>query len=591
VVARSSRAAVATLLGAVALAGCGGGSPATRGFDSREVLPVRDPSLDLWTLTEAGGNPTLIYSTEPPGTTVMNYWSLDITTGNVESLGTEQPASITAQSGPYICWTQVDPTSGVQTLEIFDFRTSTQTPIDGVISYAACPESDGWLTVFRADPTTGSPVLWTGPFLDLQPVALSMDVEAVGQWLSDVRGTPIGVLVAAAATDQPGAFGLYTFDLGTTTFTEDVPATAAGTAWAAGAAPTGSLQSSSLATGAAQAIGVMGDHYVYARTMSDGGTTMFAGPFTTGPASELALFQANAIAVSTAGVTVYSSSLYGVSSAEAPFAAWSPASVAANNSTLMVWDEAARTVVACPSSPGAVPSAVLSPDSSRALFADFSWTGAGPAAITLLSLGAGAGGSDDCRTLALAGGNGAGFSPDGQALFWTIATGPIDGEIWAAAGDGSDPRMIGSGAISLVNFLNLPGSERLEFYLDSDFVWVDLGDDPIVLHDVVQQVFEGYANLGNSWLLIGYNFNTQDGTGTLGLVDRDTGATRPISPAVASFKVAVARTPADAGAPDAGAAPDGGSPALYDVVYVVRGRNPSPQDGIWIARVSAADLQ
>ena len=32
------------------------------------------------------------------------------------------------------------------------------------------------------------------------------------------------------------------------------------------------------------------DHYIYPRTMSDGGTTMFAGPFPSGPASELALF-------------------------------------------------------------------------------------------------------------------------------------------------------------------------------------------------------------------------------------------------------------------------------------------------------------
>ena len=585
---------MAALLGAVALAGCGGGGQATRGFDSREVLPVRDPSLDLWTFTEAGGNPTLIYSTEPAGTTVMNYWSLDITTGNVENLGTEQPASITAVNGPYACWTQVDPTSGVKSLEIFDFRTSTQTPVDGVISYAACPASDGWLTVFRPDPTTGSPVLWRGPFADLQTVALSMDVEAVGQWLFDPSGEPSGVLVAAASTAEPDAFGLYTLELDTTAFTEDVPPATASATWATGAAPGGSLQSSSLATGAAQAIRAMGDHFVYARTMSDGGTTMFAGPFATGPASELALFQANAAAVSTAAVAVYASdtsSLYGVPVGEAPFAAWSPASLAANSSTLMVWDDAARTVVGCPSSPGAAPSAVLSPDRSRALFADFAWTGVNPGAVTLLSLGAAGGGSDTCLALASAGGTGAVFSPDGQALSWTIATGPVDGELWAAAGDGSAPRMIGSGAISLVTFLDLPGSERLEFYLDSDFVWVDLRDDPIVLHDVVQQVFEGYADLGNSWLLIGYDFSTQDGTGTLGLVDRDTGATRPISPAVASFRAAYVRTPADAGAPDAAAPPDAGSPALYDVVYVVRGRNPSSQDGIWIAHVSAADLQ
>ncbi len=576
--------------GLVALGACGGGGQATRGFDSREVLPVRDPSLELWTFTEADGIPTLIYSTAPAGSTARNYWSLDITTGNVENLGTEQPASITAVNGPYACWTQTDPTSGVKTLEIFDIRTSAQTPVDGVISYADCPGIDGWLTVFRPD-ATGSPVLWRGPFTDLQTVALSMDVEAVGQWLFDSSGQPSGVLVAAAPTDQPDAFGLYTLALDTTAFTEDVPPATASTAWATGAAAAGSLQSSSLATGAAQAIRAMGDHFVYARTMSDGGTTMFAGPLTSGPASELALFQADATAVSTSSVTVYSSSLYGLPSGEAPIAAWTPAA-AVGSGALMIWDDAAHAVVGCPSSVGDAPSAVLSPDGSRALFAEFSWTGVSPGAVTLLSLGAAAGGSDTCIALATAGGTGAGFSPDGRALFWTIATGPVDGELWAAAADGSNPRMLGSGAIALVSFLDLPDSERLEFYLDSDFVWVDLRDDPIVLHDVVQQVFEGYADLGNSWLLIGYNYSTQDGTGTLGLVNRDTGATRPVSPSVATFRAAVARSPAgaDAGAAEA-AAPDGGSPALYDVVYLVRGRNPSPQDGIWIARVSAADLQ
>jgi hypothetical protein len=319
---------------------------------------------------------------------------------------------------------------------------------------------------------------------------------------------------------------------------------------------------------------------------------MFVGPFGSGPASELALFQADAAAISTSNVALYgwsSPSASASGSNAPPLAAWTPA--AASSGALMVWDEAAHTVVGCPSSLGAAPSAVLSPDGSRALFAELSSTGASPGAVTLLSLGAAAGGSDDCRTLATAGGTAAGFSPDGQALYWAIASGPVNSDLWVADADGSSPRMIGSGALSLVHFVSVAGSERLEFYLDSDFVWVDLRDDPIVLHDVVQQVFEGYADLGNSWLLIGYNFSTQDGTGTLGLVDRDTGATRPISPAVASFRVAVARTPADAGAPDAGAATDAGIPALYDVVYVVRGRNPSSQDGIWIAHLSAADLQ
>jgi hypothetical protein len=585
--AKTRRPALIHCLVVASLAGCGGGHSATRNFDSHEVLPLRDSTLNLWTFSESSGEPLVIYSTVPAGTTAENYWSLDVSTGNVENLGTDQPASITAAYGPYSCYFEPSATgSGPQILDIYDLRTGTQTTVDQVLSYAACPRSDGLLTAFRADPTTGSPTLWQGPFAQLAPVGLSMDVEAVGQWLFDAGGAPTGVLVAAAPTDQPYAFGLYTLDLGTTAFTEHVPATPASTAWAAGATPGGSLQSSRLATGAGQSIRAMGDHFVYARLMTDGTTTMFTGPFSAGPASELALFQADSTSVAGSSVGIYQSSFSGGSSAAAQpnLAAWAPTSLPGAASSLMVWDDDTQTVLACPSSSGAAPTGIISPDGSRIVFTDFSGT---PAAVTLLSLPAATGGGDACVALATAGGTSAGFSADGQALYWTIASGPVNSDLWASASDGSSPRMIGSGTLSLVHFVSTPGSERLEFYLDSDFVWVDLQDDPIVLHDVVQQVFEGYYDFGNSWLLIGYEFSTQDGSGTLGLVDRDTGATRPISPSVATFRAAVAAPPADGGA--AGADP--GSTPAYDVIYVVRGRNPSSQDGIWLARISDADLQ
>jgi hypothetical protein len=574
---------------AASLAGCGGGHPTARGFDSREVLPLRDSTLSIWSFSEKTGDPTVIYSTVPAGTTALNYWSLDVTTGSLENLGTDQPASITAAYGPYSCVLEPSSTGGPQVLDIYDLRTGMNTDIDQVVSYAACPGSDGVLNVFRADPTTGSPVLWQGPFTELVPVALSMDVESVGQWMFDSRGSAIGVLVAAATADAPDAFGLYTFDLGTLAFTQDVPAMLASAGWATGAAAGGTLGSTSLATGAAQSIRAIGDHFAYTRTMTDGTTAMFVGPFSSGPASELALFQANPQAVSGSTVTIYTDNLG--AAAGPTLAAWSPPSAGALQSTLMVWDDAAQTVVPCPSSAGADPFGIFSPDGSRVLFTALSASnGAGTAAVTLLTV-APAGGADSCIAVAPAGGTGGGFTADGQAIYWTIASGPVNSDLWAAAADGSNPRMIGSGALSLVYAVapaddlagadaSGSGSERLEFYLDSDFVWVDLRDNPSVLHDVVQQVFEGYYDLGSSWLLIGYNFSTQDGTGTLGLVDRDTGATRPISPSVANFRAAIARVPADAGTETA-----------YDVIYVVRGRNPSSQDGLWIARVNATDLQ
>ena len=146
--------------------------------------------------------------------------------------------------------------------------------------------------------------------------------------------------------------------------------------------------------------------------------------------------------------------------------------------------------------------------------------------------------------------------------------------------------MIGSGAISGVDFLRGSGSERLEFYLDTDVGWVDLHDDPIVFHDVIPQSFGGFSDLGNSWILAGYDYNDQDGTGTLGLINRDTGTTHPISTAVQDFT----ETPeAPPGAPDGGNA-TATPTSVYDVAYLLRGRNASARDGIWIARVNIDDL-
>jgi hypothetical protein len=249
-------------------------------------------------------------------------------------------------------------------------------------------------------------------------------------------------------------------------------------------------------------------------------------------------------------------------------------------------------VVAGPSSPGASPTGWLSPDGSRALFAaDRRSFSAAPGAVTLLSLGAAQGGNDSCLALTTAAGTGADFSPDGQALYWSVGdrSTPRAQQLWAAAADGSAPRMIGSGDIRSVGFLRGSGSERLQFYLDNDVGWVDLHDDPIVFHDIIQRAFDGYRDLGNSWLLAGYDYSAQDGTGTLGLVNRDTGTKHQISTAVQTFTANAEAPPTDGGAPDAGGvAPTPAS--VYDVAYLVRGRNASAQDGIWVARVNIDDL-
>ncbi|HEY4392642.1 MAG TPA: hypothetical protein VGP64_01195, partial [Polyangia bacterium] len=77
--------------------------------------------------------------------------------------------------------------------------------------------------------------------------------------------------------------------------------------------------------------------------------------------------------------------------------------------------------------------------------------------------------------------------------------------------------------------------------------------------------------------------------GTLALIDRDDGEVRPISPSVAQYQVLIDAVGADGGLVSPfGAA---GAAIEYVVVYVVRGRNPSPQDGIWRATITPSELE
>jgi hypothetical protein len=85
-----------------------------------------------------------------------------------------------------------------------------------------------------------------------------------------------------------------------------------------------------------------------------------------------------------------------------------------------------------------------------------------------------------------------------------------------------------------------------------------------------------------------YQWSSTDGTGTLAVINRDDGQVRTISPSVAQYTVLSELVGADGGVVSSYHDAVG---TQYVVVYVVRGRNPSPQDGIWRATITAAELQ
>jgi len=586
---RRLRRAIASGVFACALgaSACGGGQPAVRGFGSSEIVPIRDSTL---VLEGKNGPGVIVYGTGGPGGGVpksATYWTLNLSTGAVQSYGSEYPPppSSSPPPPPYTCSVEFIGLPTTLTLQIIDNSTGLETDIPNVLSYAQCPGVDGTLTAFILQPN--GTVLSTGPYTQLEPVPLSLQVSDVEWWTIDpTTSAPVTVTVQAASSSTPGNLGVYAIDLSSYAITEDIPAVPTSVDWATGAMPAGSLQS----TVVTNPVLSVGDHYLYPRMMSDAGMTMFAGPFSSGAASELALFQIPPGTSSPMPQGVISSaSSAGYFQASAPMISWQLNGAAGAASDLMVWDEANRQVIACPSSPEAHMAGVRSSDGTRVLFVTpqgcCQYLGAGP--LSLATLANGAKDADSCTLLVASNVVTAAFSPDGSAMFWLVQPTTGETQLWVAAGDGGGAHMIGTGLMQNVHFV-VPGEAQLEMILDGDLVWFDLHDSTVHLHYIAEKVFEEIYDIGvGGWLITGYDYSTQDTTATVGLVNRNTGERRPISSDASQFIVLSGPTDADGGLfPDSSS-----SPAVLTVVYVVRGRNPSPQDGIWSAKITMADLQ
>lgn len=567
----------------LALAGCGGNVSVSRGFGSREVLPLRDPTADLNYVNDVQGqDPTLVYSTQDADGTVT-YWSLDLETGALADVGPSPPASGTAgpSAARYVCATQDLQANGSKTLAVTDTTTGAKTTIDLVTSFDGCVHDDGTLLVFRLDPATGRQHLWTGPFSQLAPVPLSIDILNVALYPSSSAGQPPTVIVMGAPPDHPEAAGIYSIDLGAQAVTQLVPPAPASTAWAPGAPQAGSLESASVSLQVQ--IGRLNGHYIYARTMSDGGTTLFAGPLPAGPASELALFQITPSGAPALypGLRVSASDDAGDARVVAQMASWQVDGADDTPSQLVVWDDDAEQVTICPSAPGAFQGGVLSADGTHVLFRALQLGGQlTTAPLQLLNRTAGQ--PRTCVALEDADVSWADFSGESSTVAWLLKQDGGESELWTANSDGTDAKMILSGEIA-ARFV--AGTTHLEMSYSGDLVWLDVRDASHFSY-VAERLFGYPTAVGGSWFVAGYNYSAQDASGPLGVVDLDSGRKLSISPAVSQYLVAPQTAPVDGGA-----ASEQMATGLYHVVYLVRGRNASSQDGIWVATVQAADLQ
>jgi len=580
--------AVASGLFACALGatGCGGGQPPARGFGSTQLQPIRDSTLVL----EGEGEPgVLIYGTGGPGggaPASANYWTLNLSTGAVQDYGSQYPpfpSSTPTPPSPYTCTAAFSAGSSTSTLQIVDNDTGAETDID-VLSFAQCPGPDGNLVAVVPGPSGFQ--LSMGPFTQLVPVPLALQIDGVYWWDVDpATNGPTAVTVQASSPSAPDDIGVYTVDLSSLAITEDIPPVPASVAWASGATPAGSLESKAVTL--AQPLR-LGDHYLYARAMSDGGFTEFAGPYASGTPSDLALFQ-----ISPDGMLGWPQGVFRTPSPDGSYQSaplmvtWQLTTGAGTGGEVLVWDDANRQMIDCPSSATAKLAGVRSSDGSKVLFVTLQsccqYLGSGP--LSLLTLGNGQGNAS-CTLLAASNVVTAAFSPDGSAMYWLLQPATGDTQLWVAAGDGSGAHMIGAGLMQNVHFV-VPGDAQLELILNGDLVWLDLHESAVQLHYIAEKVFEEIYDIGvGGWLITGYQYSTQAGTATVGLVNRITGEKRAISPDVSQFIVLAERPGADGGL-----LPDSTAVSALTVVYVVRGRNPSPQDGIWSATITTADLQ
>lgn len=159
------------------------------------------------------------------------------------------------------------------------------------------------------------------------------------------------------------------------------------------------------------------------------------------------------------------------------------------------------------------------------------------------------------------------YAPAGDRLAWTglnYTIDPITETLWIGDADGNQPRMLAEGPFLSLAFA--PDGQRIfisrvagdQFSLG----WVSTVEEPALEH-VVAVAYGGAATRGNRRLLLIDRWNAQDSSGTLALLDLESGARQDLAQAVTDFAV------------------DGSVDGAARLAYAVRGRFASGQDGLW----------
>jgi hypothetical protein len=578
------------ILSGAALPACDDSTPAERGFDSRQILATRDPSLVFY---YARGN-LVFYVTglDASGQGTATFSTLDIETGDTTNYGATMPdlsALFPPDGAPpaprYKCHFDTAADGVTQVFIIEDTLTGAATDIDNAVwTSPYCPvDADPSIRVWRGE-SDGTYSLWAGPYTDLQPMPLPLVVHRV-LW----HETGSRWLVAAPSPTAPAGLGVYALaEDDPTAATEIVAAELGPAAWAAGATPSTALASSGLTGNSYFWPATSGQVYSYERAMADGSTVMFVGPYDDATAREQALFPVAA----DSGLELLRIEPYNFRyDGKWPLTtAWASLEGPSKTETFRIWRDASRGFASCTWAGDRQPVARADPPGESALFVNPASCCSFLPNSALLLMVPNAADGNPCRVLAPDDVGFADFSPDGTAMAWLVEAPDVKQQLWTAARDGSGAREIGEGLIAgtfdlITNAPHFVGDSQLELTLDEGLVWVDVHDDPVHTHYITERTFGVPIDLGR-WVVTGHDHSNQDSSGPLALVNRDTGATRAISPGVTMYTspdvplLYTTRT---------GKFNDDGSPIR--IVYVVRGRNPSAQDGIWVATITAQDRQ
>ncbi|HET6151274.1 MAG TPA: hypothetical protein VFH68_27300 [Polyangia bacterium] len=162
------------------------------------------------------------------------------------------------------------------------------------------------------------------------------------------------------------------------------------------------------------------------------------------------------------------------------------------------------------------------------------------------------------------------YSPAGDRMVgvsWNRAVDPIAQMLWVSDADGHQPRMLAEGPFQFYGDLPLSPDGRRVFIIriageQLSYGWVSTVDQPAVEQVIASAHWQASRGGDHRALLID-RWNGQDASGSLGLFDLDRGTRQELARAVTDFAI------------------DGSVDGEARVVYSVRGRFASGQDGLW----------